>query len=233
MAGKHEKRAGVRDDLLRDGAKKWMRGEIDALKSIDTAGIALSPETDAAIRAAMKRGARRSRLGSLWRGVRNAAGFLVTAVAVLFTLAMTVQPVRAAFWDAVVNTYASAVKVRLPAEDEIPARIGEVRYPTFIPAGWRLEGVDVGELAVHYDLTDDGDAFVFVLQSVASEANETRFEREALAVEQCERGGRDMLVVTHQDGKISVTWTDEYNFLLTGIGVDASLLLKIAESMMK
>ena len=55
MAGKHEKRAGVRDDLLRDGAKKWMRGEIDALKSIDTAGIALSPETDAAIRAAGRR----------------------------------------------------------------------------------------------------------------------------------------------------------------------------------
>ena len=80
MAGKHEKRAGVRDDLLRDGAKKWMRGEIDALKSIDTAGIALSPETDAAIRAAMKRGARRSRLGSLWRGVRNAAGFMTACL---------------------------------------------------------------------------------------------------------------------------------------------------------
>ena len=51
-----------------------------------------------------------------------------------------------------------------------------------------------------------------------------------LGVEQVERGGRDVLILTHPDGKVSVTWTDEYNFLLTGMKVEPSLLVRIAES---
>ncbi|MBR5364735.1 MAG: DUF4367 domain-containing protein [Clostridia bacterium] len=233
MAKKTNNKNAVRDSLIRNGAKKWLRGEIDAFRTIDTEGIAISAETDEAIRAAIRQERRRGWLDGLWRISRSTAGFLVTAVAILFALTMTVQPVRAAFWDAVVNYYASAVKVRLPAEETVPARIEEVRYPTYLPAGWRLGGVDAGEREVHYELTDDGDAYVFVLQSAASEANETRFDPAELGVEQVERGGRDVLILTHPDGKVSVTWTDEYNFLLTGIRTDASVLLKIAESMMK
>ena len=234
MAKKTNKKRGVRDGMLRDGAGKWLRGEIDALRSIDTEGIEISEETDEAISRAIRQESRRGRrLGVLRRISRSAAGFLVTAVALFFALTMTVQPVRAAFWDAVVNYYTGAVKVRLPAEETVPERIEEVRYPTYLPVGWRLGGVDAGEREVHCELTDDGDAYVFVLQSVASEANESRFEREELGVDRIERGGRDVLILTHPDGKISVTWTDEYNFLLTGIRTDASVLLKIAESMMK
>ena len=230
MARKDEKREGV---LLREGARAWMREEVDALREIDTDGIEISAETDEAIRAAIRQERRRGWLDGLWRISRSTAGFLVTATAILFALTMTVQPVRAAFWDAVVNYYHSAVKIRLTAEEALLARVEEVRYPTFIPNGWRLEGVSVGTTVVHYDLTDDDGAFVFVLQSVASEENELNFEKEDLVVEQLSKGDRDVLLTTHPDGQISVMWTDEYNFLLTGIHTDASVLLKIAESMMK
>ena len=53
MAKKTNKRR-VRDGMLRDGAGKWLRGEIDALRSIGTEGIELSTETDEAIRAAIR-----------------------------------------------------------------------------------------------------------------------------------------------------------------------------------
>lgn len=87
MARKDEKREGV---LLREGAREWMREEVDALREIDTAGIEISAETDEAIRAAIRQERRRGWLDGLWRISRSTAGFLVTAVAILFALTMTV-----------------------------------------------------------------------------------------------------------------------------------------------
>ena len=87
MARKDEKREGV---LLREGARAWMREEVDALREIDTDGIEISAETDEAIRAAIRQERRRGWLDGLWRISRSTAGFLVTATAILFALTITV-----------------------------------------------------------------------------------------------------------------------------------------------
>ena len=100
MAKKTNNKNAVRDSLIRDGAKKWLQGEIDAFRSIDTDGIEISAETDEAIRAAIRQERRRGWLDGLWRISRSTARVLVTAVAILFALTMTViasGPGRGAF----------------------------------------------------------------------------------------------------------------------------------------
>ena len=165
--------------------------------------------------------------------LRKSAVAFASAFAVLFILAMTVQPVRAALWNAVVTWYDTTVRVIFTTESPFPATIERVKHPDPIPDGWTLEGESVSASAASYDLTDGGDRFVFVLQSVANASSETRFEREdEVKVEKLKiRGDMDALLVVREDGTLSLTWTDEYYFILTGFGVDASFLVAIAEGL--
>ena len=227
MSGKND----LPETALREGSEAWLREEIRVMRSIDGGEHPVSPETDRRIRRALKRDGLREKIGPLVRGLRAAGFGLVFAAALLFAFFMTVQPVRAAFWEAVVNWYGDAVNVRFTADRPLPSTVEAVRYPSFIPPGWRLESADAGSAAVHYDLTNDGGAYIFVLQAVADEANESWFDGEDMTVETLKVNGSEARLLTHPDGTLSLTWTDEYNFILTGRGVDRETFLRIAGSM--
>ena len=219
------------DTAVRDGAAAWLEEEIRAMREIDPEAHQISQETDQRIRRALKRDRMRSDLTPFLRGLRTAAVAVISAAALFFALSMTVQPVRAAFWEAIVNWYADAVSVHFSADRPLPDSIREVRYPTYIPAGWRLEAIDVSGTAVHYDLTDDDGSYVFVLQALADASNESWFDNENIRVDELTVNGSDARLLTHPDGTLTLTWTDEYNFILTGMKTEASLLVRIAESM--
>ena len=216
---------------VREGAEQWLEEEIRAMRAIDTSDYPLSPETDDKIRKALKRDRMRENLAPLLRVIRAAGFAVIFAAALFFAISMSVQPVRAAFWEAIVNWYGEAVSVHFTADRPLPDSVEAVRYPSYIPAGWRLEAVDVSATAAHYSLTDDRESYVFVLQAVADETNESWFDREDITVDELKVNGVEARLLTHADGTLSLTWTDEYNFILTGMKVERDLLVRIAQSM--
>ena len=221
------------ESVLRTVLEDCFREDGERLTRSDCADVRISRAADRKIRTAIRRDARKDRLSPALPLLRKAGVALASALSALFILGMMVQPVRAAFWNAVVKWYDTAIRVVFAAESPFPATIEAVRYPDPIPDGWTLEGVSVSASTASYDLTDGGDRFVFVLQSVANVSSETWFHREEdVTVDQLSiRGDTDALLVTREDGTLSLTWTDEYYFILTGFGVDAPLLVAVAEGL--
>ena len=193
----------------------------------------ISKKTDRRIRSAIHKSARRDRMTPALLPWKRAGVALASALAALFVLSMTVQPIRAAFWNAVVNWYDSVVRVVFTTESPFPATIEAVRRPEPVPEGWVLEGESVSASAASYDLTDGDGRFVFVLQSVANASSETWFTRgDDVTVEQLPiRGDTHALLVAREDGTLSLTWTEDYYFILTGFGVDAAFLVAVAEGL--
>ena len=221
------------ESALRAVLGECMREDGEWLTHSVPTNAQVSRAADRKISAAIHRDARKDRWTPIMVFLRKSAVALASAFAVLFILAMTVQPVRAALWNAVVTWYDTTVRVIFTTESPFPATIERVKHPDPIPDGWTLEGESVSASAASYDLTDGGDRFVFVLQSVANASSETRFEREdEVKVEKLKiRGDMDALLVVREDGTLSLTWTDEYYFILTGFGVDASFLVAVAEGL--
>lgn len=221
------------ESALRAVLGECMREDGEWLTCSEPADARVSRAADRKIGAAIRRDARKDRWAPIMVFLQKSGETLASALAVLFVLAMTVQPVRAAFWNAIVQWYDTTVRVIFTTESPFPATIERVKYPDPIPDGWTLEGESVSASAASYDLTDGGERFVFVLQSVANSSSETWFDREdEVKVEKLEiRGDTDALLVIREDGTLSLTWTDEYYFILTGFGVDASFLVAVAEGL--
>ena len=221
------------ESALRAVLGECMHEDGEWLTCSEPADARVSRAADRKIGAAIRRDARKDRWAPVMVFLRKSGAALASALAVLFILAMTVQPVRAAFWNAIIQWYDTTVRVIFTTESPFPATIERVKYPDPIPDGWTLEGESVSASAASYDLTDGGERFVFVLQSVANSSSETWFDREdEVKVEKLEiRGDTDALLVIREDWTLSLTWTDEYYFILTGFGVDASFLVAVAEGL--
>ncbi len=221
------------ESALRAVLGECMREDGEWLTNSAPTNARVSRAADRKIRAAIRRDVRKDRQTPAIMFLRKSVVALASAMAVLFILAMTVQPVRAAFWNAIVKWYDTTIRLIFTTESPLPATLERVKHPDPIPGGWTLEGESVSASAASYDLTDGGNRFVFVLQSVANASSETWFEREdEVKVEKLKiRGNTDALLVVREDGTLSLTWTDEYYFILMGFGVDASFLVAVAEGL--
>lgn len=65
--------------------------------------------------------------------------FLITGT-LLFATAMSTSPIRAAFWNVIVNWYDDYIGVRFYNTDtsDIPTTIETVMEPSYLPNGWSM-----------------------------------------------------------------------------------------------
>ena len=214
------------------GAEKWLDNEIDVMNSLDVSEYTLSGSMDRQIRSIIRRNSRKERWAPVFHYAKIAGIILVSVISILFAAAMMIQPVRAAFFNAIVQWYDNYVAIRFVSEEDVPTKIEEVKYPSYLPEGWQIELDYQGKVTVESTLFNPSDgAVIYYEQTVHSSRNEIWFDNtDAVVTEVYLNGQQPAHLFSYEDGSFALSWNDVYDFSLISDQCSLDLLLKIAES---
>ena len=220
------------ETIIGHGAEKWLDDEIDVMTNLDVSEYTLSDNMDRRIRSSIRRNSRKERWAPVFHYAKIAGIIFVSVISILFAAAMMIQPVRAAFFNAIVQWYDNYVAIRFVSEEDFPTTIEEVKYPTYLPEGWQIELDYQGIGGADYKIVNrTGDIVICVEQSPYNQADEIWFDNtEAEITDILLNGQYTAQLITYQDGNYALTWNNIYNYNLISYQCDLELVLLIADS---
>lgn len=158
---------------------------------------------------------------------------VMVVVTVTFAGAMCIQPVRAAFWDAVITWCERYLIVQL-AEDEAkeyPQTIEKRMLPAYLPEGWVIEVFIEDETRGLYELIGPEGEYIGYDQKVFSPDSPTWYDNTDCSVSEITiKDDISACLLTYGDGRFTLSWVDEYEFHLQADPMPLEELLRIAES---
>ena len=176
-----------------------------------------------------------------WKNVRRvstkalkyAVIALMSAVSLFFGVAMTIQPVRAAFFGAIVTWYEDYVRVtfeagepnEVNAENElVPAKLG------YLPEGWSITSEHSSDSLYSCDITNTNDRVIRFTQSKdlenGSGIDNDTYEQEIIMIKN-DTVEANLFIL--EDGFVLI-WKDEYMYRLESENAEMFELIMIAES---
>lgn len=201
--------------------------EFDAL---DTSQIEVSSRTSRKIHLAINREKIRHSQGSIVLK-RVAVLFMVVSM-LLFTVTMCIEPIRAAFWEAVVTWYEECIGILFLVEggEGVPEFIEENVFPDYLPEGWRIETIAETQSANVYHILGTEDEMILYRQMVCQD-REILVNNEQCVIETFLLNNKsEAILCTYPNNQITLIWNDQYTFLLDGEEIDSKILISIAES---
>lgn len=218
------------DILMKLAVNKCMEDEIALFDSLDVSEVTVSDKTRRKVTMTLRR-----------QSIRNSAWLQMTKrvvvaclvfVTVFFASAMCIQPVRAAFWNAIVTWYEEYIGIVFEREEEIeyPTTIEERILPEFLPEGWTIDVLDESEYSNEYMLTGPLNELVFYRQGIVDET-ETWYDNTECKINIITiHEQTDAYWIRYTDGSNTLTWKEQYIFTLAGLDVSKEILVEIAEA---
>lgn len=215
---------------MKVAAGRWLAADVENFLALDTEKTVVDPRVK-------KRIERKLELDK-WEGVRQitaktlkyAAIALVTAVSIFFGTTMSIRPVRAAFFGAIVTWYEDHIDVRYDGEDNNAEGIA-VKKPTYVPDGWSITFEDTRNGLYLCDITKSDNGCIRFTQSKDLE-NGTGIDNDAYEQEtvMLKEDTIEAQLFISEDGGYVLIWKDEYLFKLETENVEMLELIMIAES---
>lgn len=162
---------------------------------------------------------------------------ILVAVAVFTMLGMAIPPVQEAVVKTIITWYETnfGVRYEVETEEQIPTVIEEVILPAWLPDGWTMETVMTSNAEVSHILSDGRGSEIFVGQYPIDPDNDTNwFDNTDVTIQTTTLNGTiEAKLFSYTDGSCTLTWADKYvfNLIWSSENADASMLLRIAESM--
>ena len=219
------------DILMKLAVDKCMEDEIAEFDALDTSDITVSDKT------------RRKVMNTLrMKYLRESIGFQITKritvaclaiVTVLFAAAMSIQPIRAAFWEAVVTWYEDYIAIRIEKDPEVdyPKVIEERILPENLPDGWRMEVFSEDKAGGLYQIYGTNNEYIVYQQMVVTDAVPWLDNKDCVVKEIMIKDNVEGYLLTYSDGDIIVYWIEQYEFSLSGRYVSKEQLLQIAKKL--
>ena len=214
-------------------ANRCLAADVSEFLALNTDNTVVDPNVE-------KRVARKLRFDE-WKDVRRVSAtvlkyaliVLVSAVSLFFATAMTIQPVRAAFFGAIVTWYEDYFRVtfeagepnEVNAENElVPAKIG------YLPEGWSITSEHSSDGLYSCDITNTNDRVIRFTQYKDSEngigVDNAILEEEIIMLKNDTVEANLFML---EDGFVLI-WKDEYMYRLESENAEMFELIMIAES---
>ncbi len=221
------------DILMKLAVDKCMEDEIAEFDALDTSDITVPEKT------------RRKVMNTLrMKYLRESIGFQITKritvaclaiVTVLFAAAMSIQPIRAAFWEAVVTWYEDYIAIRMEKDPEVdyPKVIEERILPENLPEGWRIETVSEDKAGGRYHMYGTDGEYIIYKQMVVTDTSSWYDNTDCIIEEITIDDNVKGYLLTYSNGDIVVYWMERYKFSLLGRNTFEELLIQIAKDIIQ
>lgn len=217
--------------LMKLAVDKCMEDEIAEFDALDTSDVIVPEKTKRKVMNSLRMNCLRESLGvKILKRVMVACLVMVT---VMFTVAMSIKPIRAAFWEAVVTWYENYISIRYEAnETDYPKLIEKRIMPQSLPSGWRIDVLDESDASVNYLITGTNGEIIYYDQ-IAIDNEEIWFNNKGAVEEKVFIDDNEAYIYSYRDGEsteYNVIWRDEYIFILSSEHVSKEILIQIAET---
>lgn len=216
---------------IKIAADRCLADDVDRFMALDIKNTVVDPRVE-------KRVSRKLKFDE-WKNVRRisagmlkyAAIALASAVSLFFALSMTIQPIRAAFFGAIVTWYEDFIDVRYGEDvddtvndDIIPAKMN------YIPDGWIVSSEHKSEIKYFCSITDTDIGYVLLSQtkdygSGTGIDNGTYTEEIVFLKDDTVEAN----LFVYENGHYALIWKDKYFFMLDAEGIELDELISIAE----
>lgn len=165
--------------------------------------------------------------------LKIAAMFILVTGTILFTLAMSIDTVRAAIKEAIVEMFYYEDFIEVKTKDDSSGTYVERNFElTYIPEGYVLvdeERDSQGIVGSQYYENSDGSSFYFDL-STANGGEGRRFDNTNVKITQITlNADTEATLFAYEDGYNRIMWVDKYCFIVGGY-IELESLIRIAES---
>lgn len=220
--------------ILKLAAEQCLDEDVAAFDALDISDITVSRKT----RNRVLRAASKAQTDASWhiftQVLKKAAVICLVTVSLLFAAAMSIEPVRAAFWEAIVTWYDEYIGINFDYEDEgyIPTKIERVILPD-IPEGWETVELTSDSVTVFYMIYGTEGEYI-TYQQMTSDDGEIWVDNTDCIFEMILLNEKyDAYLCTHNDGRYQIIWKNRYVFAISGENVDLDVLIGIAETINK
>ena len=221
------------DILMKLAVDKCMEDEIAEFDALDTSDITVPEKT------------RRKVMNTLqMKYLRESIGFQITKritvaclaiVTVLFAAAMSIQPIRAAFWEAVVTWYENYLAIRIEKDPRIdyPKVINERILPEDLPEGWKIDVIGEDKVGGMYEIYGTAEEYIVYEQIVFTGRYVWYDNTDCTIDEILINGDTTAYLLTYLDGDIAIHWVDRYEFSLFSENSSHEQIIIIAENIIQ
>lgn len=175
-----------------------------------------------------------------WKNVRKVTAkaakcaliVLVSAITLFFAAAMSVQPVRSAFFGAIVTWYEDYIDVKYDGGDTDGSKDFTVYKTGYLPDGWSVSYEFTDKASYVCDITDGDEGFVRYSQIKDSESgisiDSDVYEEEIVYIK---NDTVEANLFISDDGGYVLVWKDVYMFKFEAENVELEELIMIAEGL--
>lgn len=216
---------------IKIAAKRCLDAEVSEFMALNTENTTVAPRVE-------KRVSRKLRSDE-WKPLRHVSALtlkyaviaLVCTVSVFFAFSMTVTPVRAAFFGAIITWYEEYIDVRYESDgNENTNEEMIVKKPTYIPDGWSIIEENTSEFVYYCTLTNSSDGSVNYTQNTNYEdgfwIDNDAHEEEIVYLK---NDTVEANLFIYEDGRLVLFWKDEYLFSFVAFNTELEDLIMIAE----
>lgn len=220
---------------IKIAADRCLADDVDRFMALDIKNTVVDPRVE-------KRVSRKLRFDE-WKNVRRisagmlkyAAIALASAVSLFFALSMTIQPIRAAFFGAIVTWYEDFIDVRYGGDVEdvnnivdenelVPSNFG------YIPNGWSITSEDKRSKSYVCIIENSENGFIRFLQQVDYESgtgiDDGTYSEEIVYLKD---DTIEANLFVYEDNQFILIWRDRYMFRIESENLALDELIKIAE----
>ncbi len=222
------------DLLLRLAADRVMASDVEQFALIDTTGITISEKTENKILRMIRR-SRTADTRKIWiRSLQRVAIIVLVVITATFTAAMCIEPIRAAFVDAVITWYDDYISILFIEDNQDSPTTIEAIY-TFdnLPEGWTIKQLSCTERnVIHLALNINGEEIL--IQQKVNDNNDILIDNTKCIEQNIKLSdGNYATLFEYSDGRTILMWSDLYTVVLSGTNVDSDLLVHFANNIIK
>jgi len=220
------------DLLLRLAADRVMASDVEQFDSIDTTGISISEKTENKVLRMIRR-SRTADTRNIWiRSLQRVAIIVLVAITATFTAAMCIEPIRAAFVDAIVNWFDDYVSVLFVNDgSDLPTTIEKVYEISNLPEGWTSEITYRDDFSVHYIIQGNNEEMIYIQQSIINKKDDFLVDNNYLDVSEIALFENiTAFLYEYDENTIILMWQDEYVFVFSSLSVNKDIIINIAHN---
>ena len=188
---------------------------LELFKNTDTSDVVRPKSLDRRVQRNINKEHRRKEYGSFYVFAKRCAAAVLIVCTVSFAIAMSIPPVRAAFFNAIVKFFEEYLTIAYISEGTAPEIIEEVRDIKPLDEDWEKE-VASDDDKMRYVLYYQNDMKVLSYQQKIIKKNKVKIDNEGVVLAEVKVGGYGALLICEIDGQTySLSWSDGvYEYLL-------------------
>ena len=220
------------DALIMMSADVLVEKNVKEFLETDTSDVVRPKSLDRRIMRIIKRERRKSERGGWITVAKNIAAGVLIACTVTLAMVMSIEAVRTALLETIVQWFEDYVSIMFVTEDDVPTTIEVKRQPVIDEDGWTEEiAVDSPSMySVNY--YHEG-TLVLIYDQVCLNTDSIWNDNTDVTIEDISVGQSNGALMIYENGGLIVSWSDgEYTYSLSSrtSTISKEALLIIAES---